>query len=87
LWQASRPGLALKMLCGAIVALATWGRWVALDLVTVGVVLALNLLAVPTVLVLAPLVSGRGTKERVTARVWVGAGLVIAGSLLLIAVQ
>jgi drug/metabolite transporter, DME family len=87
LWKASRPGLALKMLCGAIVALATWGRWVALDLVTVGVVLALNLLAVPTVLVLAPLVSGRGTMERVTARVWVGAGLVIAGSLLLIAVQ
>jgi drug/metabolite transporter, DME family len=87
LWKASRPGLALKMLCGAIVALATWGRWVALDLVTVGVVLALNLLAVPTVLVLAPLVSGRGAKERVTARVWVGAGLVITGSLLLIAVQ
>jgi DME family drug/metabolite transporter len=87
LWRASRPGLALKMLCGAIVALATWGRWVALDMVTVGVVLALNLLAVPTVLVLAPLVSGRGTKEPVTARVWVGAGLVIAGSLLLIAVQ
>ena len=85
--SAYRPGLALKMLCGAIVALATWGRWVALDMVTVGVVLALNLLAVPTVLVLAPLVSGRGAKERVTARVWIGAGLVIAGSLLLIAVQ
>lgn len=80
-----RSGLALKMLGGAIVALATWGRWEALDLTAVGIVLALNLLSVPAVLILAPLVAGR-TAERVTLRVWVGAALVIAGSLVLIAV-
>ena len=81
--NASRAGLALKMLCGAIVALATWGRWVALDLVAIGVVLALNLLSVPSVLLLAPLIS-ESKAERVAARVWIGAALVVGGSLLLI---
>ena len=78
-----RSGLALKMLGGAIVALATWGRWEALDLTAVGIVLALNLLSVPAVLILAPLIAGRHS-ERVTARVWLGAALVVAGSLVLI---
>src|SRR5204863_331951 len=50
----------------------------------VAVVLALNLLSVPVVLVVAPLISGRHV-EIVNARIWAGAGLVIAGSLLLIA--
>jgi uncharacterized membrane protein len=80
-----RSGLALKMGAGAIVALATWGRWEALDLSPVGVVLALNLLSVPAVLILAPLMAGRQS-EGVTLRVWVGAALVVAGSLLLILV-
>jgi drug/metabolite transporter (DMT)-like permease len=80
-----RGGLVLKMVAGGIVALATWGRWEALDHIDVGVVLALNLLAVPTVLLLAPVIAGRRS-ERVTVRVWVGAGLVVMGSLLLILV-
>jgi drug/metabolite transporter (DMT)-like permease len=80
-----RAGLALKVVGGAIVALATWGRWEALDLTAVGIVLALNLLSVPAVLTLAPLLGGRQA-ERVTARVWIGAALVVAGSLVLIAV-
>ena len=78
-----RSGLALKMLGGAIVALATWGRWEALDLTAVGIVLALNLLSVPAVLILAPLMAGRRSED-VSMRVWVGAALVVAGSLLLI---
>jgi drug/metabolite transporter (DMT)-like permease len=78
-----RAGLALKMVAGAIVALATWGRWAALDHADIGVVLALNLLSVPAVLILAPLMAGRQS-ERVTTRVWIGAALVVAGSLLLI---
>jgi len=93
LWPASRKkarglprsGLALKMLGGAIVALATWGRWEALDLTDVGIVLALNLLSVPAVLIIAPLMAGRHS-ERVTMRVWVGAALVVAGALVLIAI-
>jgi drug/metabolite transporter (DMT)-like permease len=81
-----RSGLALKMLAGALVALATWWRFESLVLSPVGIVLALTLLAVPTVLILAPLLGDRGT-EQVTLRVWLGAALVIAGSLVLIAVE
>ena len=81
-----RTGLALKMLAGAIVAVATWWRFEALGLSPVGIVLALMLLTVPTVLLLAPLLGDRRT-ERATMRVWLGAALVIAGSLLLIAVE
>jgi uncharacterized membrane protein len=84
LGERSAGALTPKLLAGVIVALATWGRWLALDDVDVAVVLALNLLSVPVVLVVAPLVSGRHV-EIVTARIWAGAGLVIAGSLLLIA--
>jgi drug/metabolite transporter, DME family len=79
-----REGVALKLVSGVLVALAIWGRWEALDLADVGVVLALNLLAVPTVLLLAPVIAGRHL-ERVDARIWLGAGLVVAGSLILIA--
>jgi drug/metabolite transporter (DMT)-like permease len=84
LGERSPGALTPKLLAGVIVALATWGRWLALDDVDVAVVLALNLLSVPVVLVVAPLISGRHV-EIVTARIWAGAGLVIAGSLLLIA--
>ncbi|MDP9294754.1 MAG: hypothetical protein M3O90_10100, partial [Actinomycetota bacterium] len=58
----------------------------ALDDETVGVVLALNLVSVPIVLFLAPLMVGRHL-EHVTWRVWAGAVLVVAGSLALIAVS
>ena len=80
----AHEALALKLFAGVIVAVATWSRLVALDETAVGVVLALNLIGVPIVLVLAPLMVGRHL-ERVTARVWAGAVLVIAGSLALIA--
>jgi drug/metabolite transporter (DMT)-like permease len=81
-----RSGLALKMLAGALVALATWWRFEALGLSPVGVVLALTLLSVPTVLLLAPLLADKRT-ERVTVPVWIGSALVIVGSLALIAVE
>jgi hypothetical protein len=76
--------LALKLAAGVFVALSTWGRWVALDLTGVGIVLALGLMSIPVVLVLAPVVSGRHV-EQVTAQIWLGALLVIGGSLLLVA--
>ena len=75
--------LGLKLAAGVVVALATWGRWVALDDVDVAVVLALNLLSVPVVLLVAPLISGRHV-EIVTSKIWAGAGFVMLGSLLLI---
>jgi drug/metabolite transporter (DMT)-like permease len=80
---AGRPALALKLVAGVLVGLSTWGRWAALDLTTVAVVLALNLLSIPVVLLASPLVAGRHA-EHVTSRVWAGAALVVSGSLLLI---
>jgi drug/metabolite transporter (DMT)-like permease len=81
---AGREALAIKLIAGVLVGLSTWARWAALDNAAVAVVLTLNLLSVPVVLVGAPLVSGRHV-EHVTGRVWAGAALVVAGSLLLIA--
>ncbi|MGH2679120.1 MAG: DMT family transporter [Actinomycetota bacterium] len=79
----SRTALGFKLAAGLLVGLSTWMRWIALDLTTVAVVLSVNSISVPTVLLLAPLVVGRH-HERVTPRLWLGAALVIAGSLMLI---
>jgi drug/metabolite transporter (DMT)-like permease len=79
-----RRGVALKLLAGLLAGFATWGRWVALGLTPVGVVLALAQLAAPVVLIAAPLIVGRHI-ERVTARVWLSAGSIVGGSLILIA--
>jgi drug/metabolite transporter (DMT)-like permease len=82
----ARESLVLKVLGGMLVGLATWWRLLAIDQTTVGVALSLNLLSVPVVLFVAPLLMGRHV-ERVTLRVWVGAGLVLAGTLTLVAVD
>ena len=84
-WTAVKGSVgSLKLLAGVLVAIATWSRWAALEDATVGAVLALNLLSVPTVLLLAPIVAGRQL-ERVTAGLWAGAALVISGALVLVA--
>jgi drug/metabolite transporter (DMT)-like permease len=75
--------LSFKVAAGLLVGVATWFRWIALDRATVAVVLSVNAVSVPTVLLLAPVIVGRRL-ERVTARLWFGAGLVVAGSLVLI---
>jgi drug/metabolite transporter, DME family len=84
-WQRDPLGdvVWLKILAGVLVALSTWGRWVALERASVGAVLALSLMSVPVVLLLSPLLMGRET-ERVDAYVWLGAALVTVGSLLLV---
>jgi DME family drug/metabolite transporter len=84
-WGRERLGDAvwLKVAAGGLVALSTWGRWVALERTSVGAVLALGLMSVPVVLFLSPMVMGREV-ERVDAYVWLGAALVIVGSLLLV---
>lgn len=79
----SRAALATKLAAGAVVALATWARWLALDDAAVGVVLALNLLSVPVVLGLTT-IAGGAIGETVTVAVWFGGGLVVAGGLVLI---
>jgi drug/metabolite transporter (DMT)-like permease len=78
-WEATSTKLAAAVLVG----LSTWSRWVALDRSPVAVVLALGLLSVPTVMLVAPPLAGRH-EELVTARVWLGAALVVGGSLLLV---
>jgi drug/metabolite transporter (DMT)-like permease len=75
--------LAFKLIAAVLVGLATWARWIALDLAPVAVVLALSLVSVPVVNILSPLVVGRDL-EQVTAQVWLGSGLIVGGSLILI---
>ncbi len=91
LWRRSRQGtlaastdaLVFKVLAGILVGLSTWGRWVAIDLAPVAMVLALSLVSVPTVILLSPLVAGKHL-EHVTAGLWAGATLVVIGALVLI---
>jgi drug/metabolite transporter (DMT)-like permease len=78
----STDAIVFQLAAGVLVGLATWARWVALDLAPVAVVLGLGRLNVPVVIFLSPLVVGR-KQERVTSRVWLGAGLIVAGSLIL----
>jgi uncharacterized membrane protein len=78
----SRDTLIFQFLAAIFVALATWARWVALNMVPVAVVLTLGRLNVPVVILLSPLLVGRHL-ERVTHRVWLGATLIIIGSLIL----
>lgn len=87
-WRASlasltTDALAFKLIAAVLVGLATWTRWIALDLAPVAIVLALSLVSVPVVNLLSPLVVGRDL-ERVTAQVWLGSGLIVGGSLILI---
>lgn len=79
----SRNALFFQFAAGAVVGLATWVRYVALDLAPVAVVIALGRVSAPTVILLAPIIVGRQA-ERVTARVWLGAGFIVAGSAILI---
>ena len=69
-------------MAGAIVGLATWARWIVLDMAPAAVVMALGRTIVPVVIFLAPLLVGRKA-ERVTARAWLGAALITAGAVVL----
>jgi drug/metabolite transporter (DMT)-like permease len=82
--SASRTAMTWKLGAGVLVGFSTWTRWYAFSLAPVAVVLGLALLSVPTVMVMAPLLVGRD-HERVTRPVVMGASLVVAGALVLIA--
>jgi uncharacterized membrane protein len=77
-----RDAWLFQIAAGAIVGLSTWARWIALDMAPVAVVMALGRTNVPVVIFLAPLLVGRKA-ERVTAQVWLGAALIVAGAVLL----
>lgn len=72
-----------QILAGVLIGLGTWARYIATDLTEVGVVLALGRINTPLVLLLSPLFFGR-KQEPVTVKVWVGAGLIILGSVVLV---
>ena len=78
----SRDTIIFLFLAGVVVGLSTWARWIALGMTPVAVVMALGRMNVPVVILLAPLLVGRKL-ERVTARVWLGAGFIVIGSLIL----
>jgi uncharacterized membrane protein len=71
-----------QLAAGAIVGLATWARWIALDIAPLAVVITLGQTTVPVVRFLAPLLVGCKA-ERVTAKVWFGAVLIVVGAMIL----
>ncbi len=77
-----RDALWFQLAASIFVGISTWMRWIALDMAPVGVVLALGRLNVPVVILLSPLLVGKA-QENVTARVWLGTALIVAGSLIL----
>ena len=81
--QVPRDSLYYQVIAGIFVGSSTWIRWLALSMAPVAVVLALGRLNVPVVIILSIFLIGQ-KEERVTGRVWLGATLVVAGSLLLI---
>ena len=64
------------------VGVSTWARWIALDMTLVSAVLALGRLNVPVVILLSPMLVGKAA-ENVTLRVWIGAAMIVGGSLIL----
>jgi drug/metabolite transporter (DMT)-like permease len=74
----------LLLLGGTLVSLSIWMQWVAFDLAPVASVLALLQLTPVTVVVLASRLGGDELKGAVARRVWTGASLTVAGSLVLV---
>jgi uncharacterized membrane protein len=75
-------GVGFQILAGVLIGVGTWARYIATDLTEVGVVLALGRINTPLVLLLSPWFFGY-RQEPVTLRVWIGAGLIVLGSLVL----
>jgi drug/metabolite transporter (DMT)-like permease len=79
----SRDAWLFQVAAAAFVGISTWMRWIALDMAPVGVVIALGRLNVPVVILLSPFLVGK-SQENMTIKVWIGATLIVAGSLVLI---
>lgn len=78
-----RSARAPLLVAGALVALAIWLQWQAYDVAPIGVVLAVMQVSAPVVVILAPL-SSSDPVERSSGALWVGLGLVVAGSVTLL---
>jgi drug/metabolite transporter (DMT)-like permease len=84
--QVPRESLFYQLAAGLFVGSSTWLRWLALSMAPVAVVLTLGRVNVPVVIILSIFLVGQ-KEERVTNRVWLGATLIVAGSLMLIFVR
>lgn len=78
----TKDALFFQIAASAFVGFSTWTRWIALDKAPVSVVLSLGRLNVPVVILLSPLLVGKAA-ENVTRRVWLGAALIVGGSIIL----
>jgi drug/metabolite transporter (DMT)-like permease len=78
----TRDAVWFQLGAAFFVGISTWARWIALDMTLVSVVLALGRLNVPVVILLSPLLVGKAA-ENVTSRVWIGATMIVGGSLIL----
>jgi len=78
----TRDALWFQLGAAFFVGISTWARWIALDMTSVSVVLALGRLNVPVVILLSPFLVGKAA-ENVTLRVWLGAAMIVGGSLIL----
>ena len=78
----TKDALWFQLGAAFFVGVSTWARWIALDMTLVSVVLALGRLNVPVVILLSPLLVGKAA-ENVTVRVWIGASMIVGGSLIL----
>lgn len=73
------PAIIFQILAGVFIGIGTWLRYVAVDMIPIAIVGTLGRVNIPVVLLLSPLLF-TARKERVTARLWVGAGLIITGA-------
>ena len=71
-----------QLAAAVFVALATWARWAALDLIPVAVVTSISRLSVPLVIVLSVLMLDQ-SHERVNLQVWIGGLMIVSGAMIL----
>ena len=81
-----RDALLALTVAGLLVAIGIGTQWIAFGLAPLAIVLALNQLAVPVVLLAAPVIVG-ATGERMTKWSMLGTAITVGGTLQIIAAQ
>lgn len=75
--------LRWSIIAGLLVAASITWQWIAFDLIAIAIAITLMQLAVPTVIVVAPLLVGTSL-EKPTPSLLLGAGAVVTGSVLVV---
>lgn len=75
------PGVLFQLLAALCIGLGTWFRYIAVDLAPLALVATLGRINILVILLVTPfLLTGR--KHRLTPATWLGAGMIIVGSVL-----